>query len=166
MNLRSPERDPLELIEHIASECHEANRVYCISIGDTSHKSWAEAPDWQKSTVRTGVIKAIEGATPRDLHGSWMAQKIAEGWVHGEIKDPEKKTHPCIVPYDQLPHFQRQKDMIFRDTVQIELRAAAPRSLIDLGRQFEAAKYRAAINAADIPDSARASLAVALLGVK
>lgn len=28
-------------------------------------------------------------------------------------KDPEKKVHPCMVPYDQLPKEQQVKDAIF-----------------------------------------------------
>ena len=27
----------------------------------------------------------------------------ADGWKYGPVKDPEKKEHPCFVPYDDLP---------------------------------------------------------------
>ena len=43
--------------------------------------------------------------------------KIADGWVYGKIKDAELKTHPCCVPYEQLPVEQRAKDYIFRAIV-------------------------------------------------
>jgi hypothetical protein len=46
-----------------------------------------------------------------------MAHKIAEGWVYGAVKDPEAKTHPCIMPFDDLPPEQRAKDYIFRGVV-------------------------------------------------
>jgi uncharacterized protein YodC (DUF2158 family) len=42
-----------------------------------------------------------------------MKEKIAEGWVYGETKDSEKKTHPCLVSYDELPEFQKKKDALF-----------------------------------------------------
>lgn len=35
----------------------------------------------------------------------------------GPVKDAEKKEHPCIVPYDQLPLDQRMKDYIFAGIV-------------------------------------------------
>ena len=35
------------------------------------------------------------------------------GWVYGEHKDEQRKTHPCIVPYDELPAAQRAKDALF-----------------------------------------------------
>jgi hypothetical protein len=42
-----------------------------------------------------------------------MAQKKREGWVYGEEKNAEEKTHPCMVPYDQLPKEQQFKDALF-----------------------------------------------------
>jgi len=46
-----------------------------------------------------------------------MKQKRDDGWVYGEVKDPERKTHPCMVPYDDLPIEQRAKDTLFGATV-------------------------------------------------
>ena len=46
-------------------------------------------------------------------HNSWMEEKINDGWVYGDVKDAEKKTHPCIVPFDELPEFQKKKDGLF-----------------------------------------------------
>ncbi len=50
-------------------------------------------------------------------HDSWMAQKVAEGWVYGPEKNPELKQHHCIVPFDALPVEQQAKDFIFRGIV-------------------------------------------------
>lgn len=47
-------------------------------------------------------------------HDAWMADKIADGWIHGPVKDAEAKTHPCLVPFDHLPVHQRKKDHLFR----------------------------------------------------
>ncbi|XUM24954.1 RyR domain-containing protein [Bradyrhizobium oligotrophicum S58] len=46
-----------------------------------------------------------------------MADKLRAGWVHGEVKDADAKTHPCIVPFDQLPRVQQAKDKLFRAVV-------------------------------------------------
>jgi hypothetical protein len=46
-----------------------------------------------------------------------MQEKKAAGWIYGPVKDPEKKEHPCIVPYDQLPIEQRTKDYLFKAIV-------------------------------------------------
>ena len=42
---------------------------------------------------------------------------VADGWVYGIVKDPESKTHPCLVPYQDLPAEQRIKDSLFGLTV-------------------------------------------------
>lgn len=100
-------------IEACARAAHEANRAYCIAIGDTSQPSWDDAPDWQKSSARQGVTGALAGATPEQSHESWLAEKVATGWKYGATKNPEAKEHPCMVPYAELPPAQRAKDSIF-----------------------------------------------------
>lgn len=46
-------------------------------------------------------------------HNSWMAEKLSDGWTYGPVKDVEKKEHPCMVPYGDLPALQRYKDALF-----------------------------------------------------
>lgn len=106
-------------VEEIARVCHEVNRAYCNSLGDASQPAWEDAPEWQKNSARAGVKMHLANpdATPEDSHNSWMALKEAEGWVFGEHKDPEKKTHPCMRPYRELPRDQRTKDYLFRAIV-------------------------------------------------
>ena len=109
--------DRADIIEACARAAHEVNRVYCLVLGDTSQVSWDEAPDWQKSSARTGAAGVLDGDGPEDSHRSWLAEKEASGWKYGPVKDPEKKEHPCMVPYDQLPAAQRLKDDLFVSTV-------------------------------------------------
>lgn len=106
-------------IRQIAEVAHEINRAYCASIGDHSQPAWADAPDWQKKSAIAGVKFTIANpdAMPADSHRSWLDQKYAEGWVWGEVKDPVAKTHPCCVPYENLPLDQRVKDYLFQATV-------------------------------------------------
>lgn len=103
---------------HIASVCHEVNRAYCQALGDDSQPSWEDAPDWQKQSALTGVdLHLFADVSPSASHDNWMAQKLAEGWVYGEIKSAALKTHPCITPFELLPKEQQAKDFIFRAVV-------------------------------------------------
>jgi hypothetical protein len=56
-------------------------------------------------------------AAPSDSHNNWLAEKTANGWGYGPVKDPEKKEHPCFVAYDELPVEQRTKDYLFQAVV-------------------------------------------------
>lgn len=103
----------------IARVAHEVNRAYCASLGDVSQPAWEDAPEWQKASALVGVDMhlAKPDATPEQSHESWLAQKLAEGWKYGPVKDAEKKEHPCCVPYAELPAEQKAKDYLFRGTV-------------------------------------------------
>jgi len=103
----------------IARVAHEINRAYCAAIGDNSQPKWDDAPDWQKTSAIAGVEFHLANpeAGPDHSHQSWLAVKEAEGWKYGSVKDPERKEHPCFVPYDALPVEQKAKDYLFRAVV-------------------------------------------------
>jgi len=106
-------------VEQVARVCHDANKSYCDSIGDYSQKLWDCAELWQRRSALRGVEYALAnpGASASDQHEAWLKDKQNYGWTFGAVKDAEKKTHPCMVPYDQLPLAQRMKDYIFRNIV-------------------------------------------------
>lgn len=119
------------IIYEIAAMAHWANRSYCHMLGDHSQPKWEDAPDWQKNSAIAGVEMHYKNphAGPEQSHESWSRQKLEEGWKYGEVKDPEKKEHPCLVAYDKLPFEQQMKDSIFGGIVKAMLKKA-----IDAGR--------------------------------
>lgn len=106
-------------VEDIAKVCHEVNRAYCLSLGDNSQKPWEEAEGWQQYSAKLGVEAHIDNPSmgAPGSHEAWMAQKLADGWKYGEVKDAEAKTHPCMVPFSELPASQQAKDYIFAEIV-------------------------------------------------
>jgi hypothetical protein len=107
--------------QQIAELCHEANRAYCrIAMHDETQKPWNEAAEWQRESAVNGVAFARSGgATPAEQHAAWSADKFAAGWVFGPEKNPDAvpPTHPCLVPYDELPVAQQRKDALFQAIV-------------------------------------------------
>lgn len=105
-------------MDDIARVCHEVNRAYCEALGDNSQVRWGDAPEWQHVSARLGVDLHLSGDFgPEASHISWMKKKLDDGWTYGPVKDAEKKEHPCLVPFAELPREQQAKDYIFRAVV-------------------------------------------------
>ena len=45
-------------------------------------------------------------------HDQWAEQKRASGWSYGAVRDDAAKKHPMLIPYDELPPEERQKDAL------------------------------------------------------
>lgn len=109
----------LAVLESCAQAAHEVNRAYCAAIGDGLQPSWQDAPNWQRASAVAGAAAAVlHGMTPPDSHEGWLRAKLLDGWTWGRARDPERKTHPCMLPYRMLPVRQRVKDTIFLAVVQ------------------------------------------------
>lgn len=79
-------------------------------------KPWAEREDAFKKQFREVIDRQcgpMRSKSPEELHGGWMQAYIEMGWTHGEKYDPDAKTHPDLVPYDQLENRERDKDEVF-----------------------------------------------------
>ena len=46
----------------------------------------------------------------KNTHEVWAQQRIAEGWKYGTERNDEKKLHPCLVPYEELPESEKEYD--------------------------------------------------------
>lgn len=99
----------------IAIICHQANKAWCENQGDNSQKDWDQAEEWQRQSAVKGVEFRLENpnAPESAQHDAWSKDKIENGWKYGREKDPEKKEHPCLVPFNELPEFQQKKDKLF-----------------------------------------------------
>lgn len=100
-------------LELIAETCHEANRVLQKHFGEQVSPSWEETTEEMRESARDGVLGVLGGATPKMSHENWMHFRLKNGWVYGEVKDVEAKTHPCLVPYHELDEKQKFKDKMF-----------------------------------------------------
>ena len=64
-------------------------------------------------TTRVRLNAEVEQLTEllsRNAHDVWARQRLAEGWRHGPRRDDNRKEHPGLVPYDQLPESERVFD--------------------------------------------------------
>ncbi len=45
-----------------------------------------------------------------NTHDVWAKGRIEQGWKYGETRDDEKKLHPCLIPYSELPESEKEYD--------------------------------------------------------
>lgn len=46
----------------------------------------------------------------KNVHEVWAETRIKQGWKYGELRNDELKTHPCLVPYEDLPEEEKDYD--------------------------------------------------------
>ena len=132
---------PETAIEKLARQIHADYLAKMRAAGTTDHPSvvaWDELPEEFKASNRAQARSIGEkldaaglafdaGETPypvvdhfdeetvlllaRNEHTRWMREKLANGWGYAPVRDNEKKYHPCLVPYEELPAEERQKDI-------------------------------------------------------
>ena len=46
----------------------------------------------------------------KNTHDVWAKQRLAEGWKYGATRNDERKEHPCLVAYEELPENEKEYD--------------------------------------------------------
>jgi hypothetical protein len=117
-NMSASQKGLIDIFD-IAKVCHEANMALCVGLGDMSQKVFEDSPQWQRDSAVNSVRFNLDnpGAPASASHDSWLEEKRLAGWKYGPVKDPEKKEHPCFVPYEALPAEQQAKDHLFKAIV-------------------------------------------------
>ena len=106
-------------VTKVARVTHQLNKAYCEMLEDNSQLDWERSPQWQKQSAVDGVLFHSQNPDASDSasHDNWMKDLAKAGWTYGPEKSPEKREHPCMVPFDELPVTQQLKDKLFRQTV-------------------------------------------------
>lgn len=125
------------LLETIVDNVQLTNQLTCTLLGDQANKLSDQARTALKQHVEhvaqlliSGEITSLVG--DRDglirilaqAHNSWMAARIAEGWVYGPVKSVENKTSPNLVAWSDQPFEQRAKDLLALTTIISSVRTA------------------------------------------
>ena len=62
------------------------------------------------SVTLSPEILALGEELAKNVHEVWSAGRIAEGWTYGPVRNDERREHPCLLPYDELPESEKEYD--------------------------------------------------------
>jgi RyR domain len=76
--------------------------------------------DERDEAFRTQFVEIIRrqmgpmrSSSPEELHDGWVQAYINMGWTYGPERSVTDKTHPDMVPFDQLEKREQDKDAGF-----------------------------------------------------
>lgn len=118
-------------LNRVAKLVHYALDAMNAYTGNSPAVGWNELPKFRKDVCR-GVVslvakrldgmveervsdKEAAGAMPDlilQVHDVWADAYRDNGWTYGEEYDPDNKTHPCLVPFEDLPESEAIKDVL------------------------------------------------------
>lgn len=101
----------MKQIDFIAQIRHLCWCCYQLGVGQPYN---VEPNEDQIESQKDGTRFMLENPdiTPEENHNNWMKKKKEQGWVYGEVKDFEKKTHPDLVLFEELPEVEKNKDVM------------------------------------------------------
>lgn len=77
-------------------------------------------------------LRELQEKLAASTHDNWAIGRFQEGWTWGKTRDDKAKTHPMLVPYEDLPESEKEYD---RTTAMETLKA-----IVALGFTIEKSK--------------------------
>lgn len=74
------------------------------------NKEYKPKPIDTSDVVLPPDLEQLAEKMAKNVHEVWADSRLAEGWCYGEERDDAKKTHPCLIPYEELPEEEKEYD--------------------------------------------------------
>ena len=75
-----------------------------------NHEKYIPHPVDTKDVELPEDLMSLAEQMAKNVHETWAATRIAQGWTYGPERDDAAKKHPCLVPYEQLPEEEKVYD--------------------------------------------------------
>ena len=75
--------------------------------------TYVPKPEKTDDIVLSEELNSLVEAMAKNVHEVWAESRISQGWTYGPERNDALKTHPCLVPYEELPEVEKAYD---RDT--------------------------------------------------
>ncbi len=105
------------LLERRAIFVYESTRLQAAAVdAPIVPEPWSTRDEAFKAQFRELIERScgpFRFKNAEEAHNSWWQAYHGMGWVYGPVRDPEKKTHPDMVPFEDLGWRERIKDAVF-----------------------------------------------------
>jgi len=62
--------------------------------------------------VNLDDLQPLLESLARNAHEIWAQQRLRDGWTYGAHRDDVRRTHPSLVPYENLSESEKEYDRI------------------------------------------------------
>ncbi|XP_046719892.1 ryanodine receptor 1-like isoform X1 [Silurus meridionalis] len=100
-------------IEPIKEYKHDFSEVRNL-LGPTKslkHTSFTPCPVDTAQIVLPPHLERIREKLAENIHALWAVTRIEQGWTYGPFRDDNKKLHPCLVDFQNLPEPERNYNL-------------------------------------------------------
>ena len=73
-------------------------------------KNYAPQPVDTSDVLLPVELDELVEKIAKNVHDVWAQNRLDEGWVYGEQRNDTLKTHPCLIPYEELPEVEKEYD--------------------------------------------------------
>lgn len=73
-------------------------------------KNYIPHPEDLSSVEIPESLSELTERIAENVHEVWARSRTEQGWTYGESRDDARKTHPCLVPYSELPETEKEYD--------------------------------------------------------
>lgn len=78
-------------------------------------KPYVPSPVDTKSITLTTEMKELVETLAQNAHDVWASQRFKDSWTYGPERDDVRKTHPCLVAYEDLPESEKMYDRLMTE---------------------------------------------------
>ncbi len=73
-------------------------------------KTYTPQPIDTTNVMLPKELEVLVEKMSKNVHEVWSETRIQQGWKYGEQRNDELKTHPCLIPYEELPESEKEYD--------------------------------------------------------
>lgn len=75
-----------------------------------SEKNYLPSPLDTAEIALSDDLVGLTEEMARNVHDVWAQSRLSQGWRYGEARNDREKTHPCLIPYEELPEEEKEYD--------------------------------------------------------